>query len=80
MRILTVLVGRMRERPRLLSRSSASHTSSLSPSGRSSRIAPPAFSYLQVAGAEGGGMVKCPLPDHDDAYASCQVDGEVEQG
>jgi hypothetical protein len=25
-------------------------------------------------------MVKCPLPDHDDAYASCQVYGEAEQG
>jgi hypothetical protein len=29
---------------------------------------------------EGGGLVKCPLPDHDDAYASCQVFGAAEQG
>jgi len=29
---------------------------------------------------EGGGLVKCPLPDHDDAYASCQVYREPEQG
>jgi hypothetical protein len=27
-----------------------------------------------------GGMVKCPLPDHDDAYASCQVFAEAERG
>jgi hypothetical protein len=25
-------------------------------------------------------MVRCPLPDHDDAYASCQVYAEAEQG
>jgi hypothetical protein len=45
-------------------------------------IAPPvyfgALCGLQVP--EDGGMVKCPLPDHDDAYASCQVYGEAEQG
>jgi hypothetical protein len=29
---------------------------------------------------DSGGMVRCPLPDHDDAYASCQVYGEAEQG
>jgi hypothetical protein len=45
-------------------------------------IAPPTYFWalcgLRVP--EGGGMVKCPLPDHDDAYASCQVYGEAEQG
>ena len=25
-------------------------------------------------------MVRCPLPDHDDAYATCQVYAEAEQG
>ncbi len=25
-------------------------------------------------------MVRCPLPDHDDACASCQVYAEAEQG
>jgi hypothetical protein len=29
---------------------------------------------------DGGGMVRCPLPDHDDAYASCQVFADTEQG
>jgi len=27
-----------------------------------------------------GGMVRCPLPDHDDAYASCQVYAEAQEG
>jgi hypothetical protein len=45
-------------------------------------IAPPAY-FLALCGLrvpEQGAMVKCPLPDHDDAYASCQVYGEAEQG
>lgn len=45
-------------------------------------IAPPAY-FLALCGLrvpDHGGMVKCPLPDHDDAYASCQVYGEAEQG
>jgi hypothetical protein len=29
---------------------------------------------------DGGVMVRCPLPDHDDAYASCQVFADAEQG
>jgi hypothetical protein len=45
-------------------------------------IAPPAYFQalcgVRVPGA--GGMVRCPLPDHDDAYASCQVYAEAEQG
>jgi len=45
-------------------------------------IAPPAYFHalagLQVE-AEGG-IVKCPLPDHDDAYASCQVYAEPARG
>lgn len=46
------------------------------------RIAPPAY-FLALAGVrvpERGGIVKCPLRDHEDAYASCQVYGEAEQG
>jgi len=45
-------------------------------------IAPPAY-FLALAGApvpEGGGMVCCPLPDHEDAYASCQVFAEPGRG
>jgi hypothetical protein len=45
-------------------------------------IAPPAY-FQALCGLpvpDHGGMVKCPLPDHDDAYASCQVFGEAEQG
>jgi RepB DNA-primase from phage plasmid len=45
-------------------------------------IPPPAY-FHALAGVrvpDGGGMVRCPLPDHDDAYASCQVYGEAEQG
>jgi hypothetical protein len=45
-------------------------------------IAPPTY-FLALCGLrvpDGGGMVKCPLGDHDDAYASCQVYGEAEQG
>jgi hypothetical protein len=38
----------------------------------------PALCGLRVP--DQGGMVKCPLPDHDDAYASCQAYGEAEQG
>ena len=38
-------------------------------------IAPPVY-FITLAGVrvpDAGGMVRCPLPDHDDAYASCQV-------
>jgi hypothetical protein len=45
-------------------------------------IAPPVY-FRALAGVEvraEGGMVKCPLPDHDDAYASCQVFPEADQG
>jgi hypothetical protein len=45
-------------------------------------IAPPSYFHrlcgIQVP--DGGRMVKCPLPDHDDAYASCQVYGQAAQG
>ena len=46
------------------------------------RVAPPAY-FLALCGLrvpDGGGMVRCPLPDHDDAYASCQVFSEPGQG
>jgi hypothetical protein len=45
-------------------------------------IAPPAYflALASVAVPDGGGMVKCPLPDHNDSYASCQVFAEAEQG
>jgi hypothetical protein len=29
---------------------------------------------------DGGGIVRCPLPSDDDAYASCQVYADAEQG
>jgi hypothetical protein len=45
-------------------------------------IAPPAYfqALCSVRVPDGGGMVRCPLPDHHDAYASCQVYAEAEQG
>jgi hypothetical protein len=45
-------------------------------------IAPPAYflTLASVAVPDGGGMLTCPVPDHDDAYASCHVYGEAEQG
>jgi hypothetical protein len=45
-------------------------------------VPPPAnFQALcRVRVPDEGGMVRCPLPDHDDAYASCQVYAEAEQG
>jgi hypothetical protein len=45
-------------------------------------IEPPVY-FRTLCGLEvpaGGGMVKCPLPDHDDAYASLQVFAEAERG
>jgi hypothetical protein len=45
-------------------------------------VPPPAY-FLALCGvrvAEAGGAVRCPLPDHDDPYPSCQVYGEAEQG
>jgi hypothetical protein len=45
-------------------------------------IAPPAC-FLALCGVrvpDEGGMVRCPLPDHDDASASCQVYAEAELG
>lgn len=29
---------------------------------------------------DGGGLLRCQLPDHEDAYASCQVYPEAHQG
>jgi hypothetical protein len=45
-------------------------------------IAPPCYflALCAVRVSDGGGMVRCPLPDHDDAYASCQVCAGAEQG
>jgi hypothetical protein len=45
-------------------------------------IAPPAYllALCDVRVPDGGGMVRCPLTDHDDAYASCQVYAQAEQG
>ena len=45
-------------------------------------MAPPAYflALCAVRVSDGGGLVACPLPDHDDAYASCQVYAEAEQG
>jgi hypothetical protein len=45
-------------------------------------IAPLAYflALCAVRVPDGGGIVRCPLPDHDDAYASCQVYAEAEQG
>jgi hypothetical protein len=45
-------------------------------------IDPPSyFSALCEVDVPGeGGMVKCPLPDHEDSYASCQVFPEAERG
>jgi hypothetical protein len=45
-------------------------------------IPPPSY-FLALADVrmpDGGGIVRSPLPDHDDAYASCQVYAEAEQG
>jgi hypothetical protein len=45
-------------------------------------IDPPAY-FRALAGVEvppEGGMVKCPLPGREDAYASCQVFAEAERG
>jgi hypothetical protein len=46
------------------------------------RTAPPAYfrALCAVRVPDGGGLARCPLPDHDDAYASCQVYAEAEQG
>ena len=45
-------------------------------------IAPPVYfrALCGLAVPAEGGMVKCPLPDHDDAYASLQVFAEAERG
>jgi hypothetical protein len=45
-------------------------------------IDPPTY-FRALAGVElpgGGGMIACPLPDHDDSRASCQVFAEAERG
>jgi hypothetical protein len=45
-------------------------------------IAPPTY-FRTLCGMrvpDDGALVRCPLPDHDDAYASCQVYPEAEQG
>jgi hypothetical protein len=44
---------------------------------------PPPVYFGALCGIEvpaADGIVKCPLPDHDDAYASCQVFAEAERG
>jgi hypothetical protein len=45
-------------------------------------IEPPAYfrALCGIAVPAVGGIVNCPLPDHDDAYASCQVFAEAERG
>ena len=45
-------------------------------------VAPPAYfaALCAIAVPAAGGLVHCPLPDHDDAYASCQVYPEPGQG
>jgi len=45
-------------------------------------ICPPQY-FLALCGVrvpDVGGAVRCPLPDHDDPYPSCQIYGEAEQG
>jgi hypothetical protein len=52
------------------------------PDDKLALIAPPAY-FLALCGLrvpDEGGMVRCPLSDHDDAYASCQVYAVAEQG
>ena len=49
-------------------------------SSRWSRRRPTSWRSARVRVSDGGGLVRCPLPDHDDAYASCQVYAEAEQG
>jgi len=46
------------------------------------QVSPPAYflALCAVRVSDRGGLVPCPLPDHDDAYASCQVYAEAEQG
>jgi hypothetical protein len=46
-------------------------------------LIPPPTYFRALAGVEvaaEGGMVKCPLPGHEDSYASCQVFAEAERG
>jgi hypothetical protein len=45
-------------------------------------IPQPAYflALADVGVPDAGGMVRCPLPDHDDARASCRGFGEAEQG
>ena len=45
---------------------------------RAAGLLPGALRRCEVP--DGGGLVPCPLPDHDDAYASCQVYAEAERG
>jgi hypothetical protein len=45
-------------------------------------VDPPAY-FRALAGVEvpaAGAMIACPLPDHDDGHASCQVFAEAERG
>jgi hypothetical protein len=70
------------EPPRALSRNGRPAQGSPMADDELQLIAPPVY-FLALCGLRvqvGGGMVKCPLPDHDDAYASCQVFGEADQG
>jgi hypothetical protein len=55
------------------------------PSGAEDELAlldPPSY-FSALAGVElpvDGGMIPCPLPDHEDSHASCQVFQEAERG
>jgi hypothetical protein len=45
-------------------------------------IDPPSY-FRALAGTDvpsGGGMIPCPLPDHEDSHASCQVFAEPDRG
>jgi hypothetical protein len=52
------------------------------PEDELARVPPPAYfqALCAVRVPVSGGLVRCPLPDHDDAYASCQVYAEADQG
>jgi RepB DNA-primase from phage plasmid len=71
-----------RDPPRPVSRNGRPEHGSAMADDELALMAPPVY-FLALCGVQvpdGGAMVKCPLPDHDDAYASCQVYGEAEHG
>jgi hypothetical protein len=45
-------------------------------------VDPPAYfrALCALEVPEAGGMIRCPLPDHDDSHSSCQVFAEAERG